>query len=210
MKKLIIISIFSLFIFSCEKDPFDLDNLFYNPYHETYSLPLPEGKKSKYTGPVFSRWKNGKMKSEGKLIDGRRTGMWYEYNFDETITDKIYYSKRKKGEDYSTMWVDYGIRNYHKTGIFEKIYFLNSNIISREVYKDSIISTHPRYFINGGELGRVHIGESISYYKGTNQIRMIGDFNKDGKKDGEWTWYKENGQIRKKETYKDGKLIETK
>ena len=47
-----------------------------------------------------------------------------------------------------------------------------------------------------------------SYYYDNGQLQFKSNY-KDGKKDGETFWYKENGKFIKAEIWKDNKLIET-
>ena len=46
------------------------------------------------------------------------------------------------------------------------------------------------------------------YYFDNGQLKVKSNY-KDGKPEGEWLWYNENGQLGHKEYFKEGKIIET-
>ena len=50
-------------------------------------------------------------------------------------------------------------------------------------------------------------GEWLVYYE-NGQLRSK-KYLKNGKPEGEWLWYNENGKLKKTEIYKDDKLIKT-
>jgi len=46
-------------------------------------------------------------------------------------------------------------------------------------------------------------------YHNNGKLKAYGKYNSDGKKDGEWIWYYENGNIKSTETYNNGELTNT-
>ncbi|GAB4141556.1 MAG: hypothetical protein Fur0041_16770 [Bacteroidia bacterium] len=48
------------------------------------------------------------------------------------------------------------------------------------------------------------IGEWIYFYSRSGHIRARGNFNKEGKRDGVWTWYYDDGTLKEKITYVNG------
>ena len=63
----------------------------------------------------------------------------------------------------------------------------------------------------GQEQGKVKDGKKDGewlYYFDNGQLKVKSNY-KDGKPEGEWLWYNENGQLGHKEYFKEGKIIET-
>jgi len=59
----------------------------------------------------------------------------------------------------------------------------------------------------------LEFGEFVGDYKKwyeNGQLQEGGIYTKDGKKDGVWAYYSQDGQLTKSESYQEGKLIEEK
>ena len=93
---------------------------------------------------------------------------------------------------------------------------------SKDINSDDLVKKEGLYYekftdvpftgnVTGQQQGKIikgkREGEWIWYYE-NGQLQFKSNY-KDGKKDGETFWYKENGKLIKTEIYKDGKFIET-
>ncbi len=140
-------------------------------------------------------YENGNKYYEGHIEDRKLTGterQWYDNGNLLSVTQ---YENGLKQDT---------CKMYHKNGkIWVKGRYESGRLTG--TWKD-------RY--NNGQLKEISrfdeglpVGEKIKYYR-NGQKKMEGQFNKTHQKDGKWIYWLENGQKVKKETYKDGELVD--
>ncbi|MEI7594899.1 MAG: tetratricopeptide repeat protein, partial [Bacteroidota bacterium] len=78
-----------------------------------------------------------------------------------------------------------------------------------KMQKVNVFRANQRYAISSigtlGEARTSYIGYAELYHA-NSKIKGIGKYTSDGKRDGEWLWYNENGLLKSKETYVNGVL----
>jgi len=82
-------------------------------------------------------------------------------------------------------------------------------VFNGKMQKVDVFRANKRYIISSiGTLNsdKTHyIGYSEIYHE-NGRLKAYGKWNKEGKKDGEWIWYYDNGNLKSKETYVDGQI----
>ena len=139
---------------------------------------------------------NGQKSAEGIFIDQIKDGLWNYYNQNGVLIKVENYKNGERHGEWKTYSSQTGILleecNYDNgvlNGV-EKIYFVNGDLQTEVNY------------INGKRNGNFK-----SYYSG-NVISSNGVYHNDLPV-GEWSYYDGDGQIRKSEIYKDGKVENT-
>lgn len=187
---------------------------------------LADFKDGMYNGS-FQHLKNNKLKAEGTYKEGRKDGIYKEYYSDgvklkkETpFTEgklngivKTYYTdgKIEKEKEYA-MSIEHGV---------ELSYDYQTNNISQRNYKDGRLHGVQviYYSSNVGDFVEHSIyedGKQIGKFSeifGDGTIKKQGQYNKDGKKDGEWLERdifsaKDNKFPGTRIVYKDGEVVE--
>lgn len=122
---------------------------------------------------------NGRVKSSVNIIDGKKQGVYREYNRTGEITaSKMYQNDEVTGEGI----VDANMKMQGKW----KIFYPGGKIKSEGDYKD------------GKRTGK------WTFYYSNGQIEQVGTYA-NGKADGEWKWYHLNGNTLREEYYISGR-----
>ncbi len=147
------------------------------------------------------------IKIEGTLKDGKKHDNWIEYN--------------QEGQRLSESWYNEGV----KEGL-EILWHINGKVYKRRVFKNNVKVGHCTEYYENGEKKRVgefddkgfptgewtYYNESgkldkketykteVKYFPNGDKMQL--SQYKNGKKDGEWTWWFDNGQKKFQETYK--------
>ncbi len=160
----------------------------------------------KYKGEIV-------LKEKGSYQKGQKHGEWYYYEGRDKYSNPLWFKKTYNQGIEDGPWVEYlrdgrphkkGImKNGEKEGIWE-IFMGDRSIASRENYKNGKphglqVSFNPDGTINKK---RTYKNGFIISNK-TSEKKFIGGF-KDGKKNGLWITYFDDGQLREKGAYKAG------
>jgi antitoxin component YwqK of YwqJK toxin-antitoxin module len=185
------------------------------------------------TGPYKYYHSNGQIDTEGKYdkagedlgyLTGYRVGKWTHYYENGKIKEEQYYvdsistkeklriaeyrkAKNARPEFPIGSAITYDISGKKTSEYIYKDYFLvkfvkyYSNGKEKEVtnytdFHQGFCSQNPSYYIKGGQYNE--------YYESGNKKAEGNYLNNE--KDGEWNTWSENGQLIKKEKYKNGKL----
>ena len=196
MKKLIIISIFSLFIFSCGETLIE---------------------------EVIERYDDGKLKKVEyyKRVGDNQEKVKHRLFFPSgKIEEEVNYKSRntqsfgfyENGDTSMIMYVERGIgliSSYHENGIIRsegKISFHKTDKGEKEGkwtwYHDNEKIKQIWYYENGLENGQ------YLEYSSLGELSILGNF-KDGEPDGEMIYYDKEGNIMYTDIYDNGKFIET-
>jgi antitoxin component YwqK of YwqJK toxin-antitoxin module len=149
---------------------------------------------------------NGNLKATGAISeDNVREGNWQFYSIEDTISnieDKIpvvigqYTKGREIGE-----WKKFDIKNSFISRITT---YLPNNTIDAKFYSFKDYYSTGKILEEGLVLNNFQEGESKKYYP-NGILESQGTFSK-GKKNGLWTYhFSENGEIKYKQKYKNGK-----
>ena len=171
MKKIIFISIFLLFIFSCSKKDEVLD------------------------GTITSYYENNTIKEIKTYVDGKVEDF---KTFDELGNLEM--------ESINIDSLNSKIMTYYKNGIVKTLTHykrLNTNVLRKD---SEMIGEYILYFENGNKY--------LEGYREGDIFSQINSWDKDGQQtlingNGFYIKYDDNGEIIKKEIYKNGKVIKT-
>ena len=144
-------------------------------------------------GAKEGTWKefydNGKVKEEKNYIDGKLNGLFKIYNEEGKLLETLNYINGQ---------VDLSGENYEIDINIKEEYDDQGNLIFQGSYKnEKPVGTH-RWFDNNG-----NVIESKIYNIYGNVISE-GIVCLNGKEDGEWTYYYNNGKVKSKGTYNKG------
>lgn len=176
-------------------------------------------KDGKTHGPFISYNPNGSVSIKGNYLHGNGTGKWHYYNYDGITTKEIIYQDSLVR---TTTYHTNGKTHIAKTTcnrIFEG-HYLNQNekgdTISYKFYKDGIEYGHQTghvftgywspsatsyYYTN--EKGIIQ-GAYIQRFSDTGVLRVKGQYNDQGIRDGVWEYYQEDGRMYRRETIENG------
>ena len=150
-------------------------------YYEKY-------KDMPYTGHVKGR-------KNGRIIEGRISGVWITYFKNGLLNSKINYKNGlKEGlAEYFHENTNLFEKGFHKDGKREGLWvtFFRNGQLSYE-----------KYYFDGVEEGLFN-----SYSEETGQL-MIRGYYKGGRRHGRWEYFDEDGVVEIEDNYKDGKIID--
>jgi len=166
------------------------------------------------TGPYKRFAKNGKVTLEGNTVENEKDGVWIEYFESGKLKDKTTYVKGDATGEYF---------QYHDNGsLSEKGNYIKSKIDGKVESYDEDGKKSSDYVYEKGRLKEVNFfdksGKVISstgtrrgaativYYDPYGIKTSEGYFNRDGNRDGPFTFYYPSGKVSAIENYKDGKL----
>ena len=168
---------FLLFLFSCNTEKQNIENLIYKE-----DIAFKPDSDKPYTGAVFALKSNGKIDFEGYLTAGKRNGEFTRYGNNENIKKKENY---KDGEKYGEFLFYYdngqleqkeNYKNNKKDGLFES-YNESGNKTFEGSYTDGLESGKYKYWFKNGK----QIQVELEYSKGTIIIESVKEYYKEGK-----------------------------
>ncbi|MHA8083233.1 hypothetical protein ACST14_07405 [Aquirufa sp. A-Brett2-15D] len=148
-------------------------------------------------GTVETHYRDGKIKSKNRFINGIANGLNENYYSNGKLEDKTAYKNGYKNGIYESYFSNgkISIRKYFKNGIQEGLYesFYNTGQLSKKkIFKNGKEIEFTEY----DEKGTLKIKESIkdgfiyyeSYVDGVNLLKK-GKYNKDRREEGKWEIY---------------------
>jgi antitoxin component YwqK of YwqJK toxin-antitoxin module len=214
LKKILLISFLTLFIFNCgEKvreevtDRYDdgkiktlmkfigkgseevmVEKISYSQSGDTLILEKTLDK----IQMVRKYYNNGQKSEEGMLKDGKENGKWTWYYISGNIHEELNYKNGKGDGKYIAYYENGQIEEegHFKSGEIDGVwiwYYSNGQIWREGNYKNDILADYTWYYSSG-------------------EIMSKGNY-KNEEKDGKWIFYNEDGSIDKIEEYKVGKLV---
>lgn len=219
MKKLIIISIFSFIVFSCQntEKEYNLSDIVINEeiYYKKFSDEIINGKIFSYSIPDSVKVYHGNIRN------GKKQGKWVFFREDNGQIDFIqnykdgllhgpyisYFKGNKEFEDNYVNGVEHGKSfQYYESGEIFSECFINQGKLDGECigyYKSGKILNRENYKDDNPD------GEYIEYFENGNvNIKINFKFDTYLLVIGKVISYYENGKIYCEEDHKDGKLTE--
>lgn len=171
---------------------------YYNNGKVASEVKLTAGKKN---GPAKDYYRNGTLQSEGAYKNDMQSGTWKEYYSDGQLAREGTYKTPGKREG---VWKEYH-RNgklvreaSYKAGLLNgvmKEYAETGELVNERVYKSDKLVKATYYNLKGKVLAEYNITKArteVKEYYPDGTVAAEGDYL-DGKRDGQWTMYSENG-----------------
>lgn len=214
IRKLFFLFVFSVSTFFAEAQQ-DLNPNGYNKFYYENGVLSSEG--TMRDGKPDGYWKTytpeGKIKSEGNRKDFELDSLWKFYDGDGNLLTEINYARGKKNGT-KTTWDGKGhiISEEHYEGDIKTGF----SFIYHSV-KDSTVQKGPLKWKTPFEKGKEHglayeydlkgnLLSIVEYYFGVQRRReLLNQTDKQGKKQGVWKEFYEDGKVKSEVTYLDGK-----
>ena len=134
------------------------------------------------------------FKNQGNYVDGVKEGKWEQYfDYDGNLSRIVHY---KKGV------LDGSVKKYHT----------NSQLISNVSFRNGCLNSLGKFFHSNGQLKSHGMYKKLKedcFEEGFGEGEFQGILMyQNGKKDGLWELFNEDGTLQKTETYKNGVLVE--
>ena len=172
-----------------------------------YKNDLAEG-----AGKDFSQ--NGKLSQEGNAVENKKDGLWTSYYDNGKLKEKTTYQKGDITGEYFQYFENGNVSqkgNYNKGMVDGKTeeYDEDSKLTSDYVYDNGRLKEVNFYDKNGkviSSTGTRRGAATITFYDPLGGKLSQGFYNKDGNRNGTFTYYYPSGKTSQVEEYKDGEL----
>lgn len=172
------------------------------------SKGVPNGPWSSYIDGYESKrgnYKNGKP--DGKEYDniGTKRIITYKEGVIQHLEEYSSDNKKLREINYVNGKISGNVKSYSENGnLIEEKNFLDGKLNGKQVYN----------YMSGAQKIETYkedilCGEYLELYA-NGQIKVKGSYDESGKKNGQWTWYTETGQLEEESNYLNGKLNGTK
>lgn len=181
-------------------------------------------KNGKHEGEYLEVFENGTVKTKGKYIDGQKDGLWESFNKDGKRKGNSETYKNGKVIKRVTYYTDGSVemeRNFNDDGkihgIEKKFAFDGGHLTSEKNYVNGkqvgkqmtrISSSQPFYEYSVYNKDGKKDGEYSEVYEDSKKIKVKGQYV-NGEKNGKWVYGYDSG-LYKEEIYDNGKLVEKK
>lgn len=163
-------------------------------------------KSGKYAGNQRMWYENGKRKYTGDFLNGNKEGLQIEYYENDSIHFRSYYSNGKLNGDVMAYFSNGQLQYAYKysNGIIKSdipfiLYLENGQKDRIQIFRDGKLAEEKMY--KDGQLYE----PTVEYFPG-NKVKKAEGTLKNSKRDGKWTEWWENGNIKAEYNYVDNEL----